>query len=587
MPQTNSIRADDPQARLATSQESGAPANSSGSPEDSPFMQCLSPESAAESEDSPFKAPAAVSLVRAETDAQVIAPTPPRSGAPRPPRPGPVKRSMTVHPVGGLAALDETKESSGHRSSSAGGRDVNRQAQAASGRGPSLPSRPRSEHGSRPQTGSSRLRPVSGSHVRRHSSAQFIDRDYDVVERLGEGSFGKVDLVRLRTSGDERVCKVVSTKDMKRDEVDQMREEVRVLRSLDHPSIVKIFEYAEDKTEAQLILILEYIPGGSCGSLLKKRHRQPLPEPLVAKFVRQMLQAIAYSHGKGVVHRDLKPEHMMLTRADPDSRPDCKIIDFGMAARYRYSSSSGIHTGALTQRVGTPAYMAPEVVDREVAYTSKADIWSAGVSALELLTGKRPFAGDSVKRTYERIRLYSNLDTLLASVGNPFEWHALSSGARDFLRALLEAEPGRRPAASDALQKSWLGQDPAAGDRVRSNRNSEQARGLVTSMTSMPSSMPSSAASSARPSASAGPTRSSPRGRSEAPAPICELSEERGRPCLKRFRAGRRASTESPHMPRESVPDSVDHVSSRSSARPSSQLALSSLASRALAHLGG
>lgn len=390
----------------------------------------------------------------------------------------------------------------------------------------------------RPHSQSSPKQPGS-ARILRHTSAQFISRDYDIVERLGEGSFGKVDLVKLRSTGEERVCKVVSTLGMRREELEQMREEVRVLRSLDHPNIVKIHEYAEDRDRAQLILILEYIPGGSCGSLLKKRWHQPLSEPLVARFVRQTLQAVAHSHGRGIVHRDLKPEHMMLTTAKLDGVPDCKIIDFGLAAHYG-SSGTGLHSRELTQRVGTPAYMAPEVADRDAAYTSKADIWSVGVSALELLIGKRPFACDNAKRTYERIHFYTDLDTLMTSVGNPLEWHALSSGARDFLRSLLEVEPCRRPTAAEALQHPWLGQGLTACDFVSASNTPDQSR-----------------CSSVQPGAF--------RGRSKEKA---AGSEEPRNGRFQPVPPPRRASTESPR------PDG-------------SKLHLSQLGSRVLAHLGG
>lgn len=315
--------------------------------------------------------------------------------------------------------------------------------------------------------------PDSSPRITRHNNSEFISRDYEVLQRLGEGSFGKVDLLRLRSTGEERVCKVVSTLGMRRDEIEQMREEVRVLRSLDHPNIVKIHEYAEDKERAQLIIILEYIPGGSCASLLKSRWRQPLPEAFVAHFVRQTLQAVAHSHGKGVVHRDLKPEHMMLTTSSLDSVPDCKIIDYGLAARFG-AMINMLQPRGSTRRVGTPAYMAPEVVDPEAGYSSKSDLWSVGVSALELLTGKRPFAGNDAKRTYERICCYSNLDALLAGAGNPMEWHALSSGARDFCRSLLQKDPEKRPTACEALRHSWLGTALAVGEAKRNSKSKEQ-----------------------------------------------------------------------------------------------------------------
>jgi serine/threonine protein kinase len=232
-----------------------------------------------------------------------------------------------------------------------------------------------------------------------------------------------------------------------------MKEEIHSLRSLDHPSIVKIHEYAEDAKSCQLIIILEYVPGGSCRSLLRNGCDKPLSEASVSRFVCHALQAMAHSHRRGVVHRDLKPDNMMLTSAAGDGTQDCKIIDFGLA-RDCGNAMSSRRCNALTERVGTPAYMAPEVVDKDVSYTSKADIWSIGVAALELLIAKNPFLGESRSSTYRIIKGFADFDVFFAS-----EWpeiFSLSPLARDFVRFLLTADPEDRPSAEQALQHPWL-----------------------------------------------------------------------------------------------------------------------------------
>lgn len=305
--------------------------------------------------------------------------------------------------------------------------------------------------------------------MHRHADGLFLTRHYKPVRKLGEGSFGRVDLVRERTTGQERVCKVVHTLGMKPTTLELMKKEVRILSQLDHPHIVKIHEYAEDKERDKLILILEYISGGTCADLLK-REGGALGEPLVARLVRQLLVAVAYCHEHGVVHRDIKPENMMIVQSSATRSPDCKVIDFGLAASSGSSEDvEGLGEAEVTprcpgwgKRVGTPAYMAPEAVDWRTACGSKADVWSVGVSCLELLTGVRLFQGDSVKATFAKIRGFRGAETLQAAVGRTSSWRRLSSGGRDFVRWLLQAEPAKRPSAAEALAHPWLVQGKIA-----------------------------------------------------------------------------------------------------------------------------
>lgn len=287
------------------------------------------------------------------------------------------------------------------------------------------------------------------------------------VRPLGEGAFGRVELVKERSTGEERVCKKVRTLGMKPATLEMMKKEVRILSQLDHPHIVKIHEYAEDKEMAQLILVLEYIQGGSCGDLLEKEGGCGLNEALVARLVRQLLAAVGYCHEHGIVHRDLKPDNMMLSKTSATRSPDCKVIDFGLAASSSLCSEEprGEAEGPAPgwgKRVGTPAYMAPESLDRSSLCGSKVDLWAIGVACLELLTGSRIFQGDTVKATFAKIRGFRGPESLFACMGRSPAWRRLSSDARDFVQWLLQPDPARRPSAADALAHPWMVQVKAA-----------------------------------------------------------------------------------------------------------------------------
>lgn len=281
------------------------------------------------------------------------------------------------------------------------------------------------------------------------SQSPLIAKRFEFIRRLGEGSFGKVDLVRDRTDGQERVCKVIDTLGMKRAVLDQMKREIQILSELDSPHVVKIFHYVEDKDAFQLVLVLEYIAGGGCDRLLKSEGGH-LTEMVTARLVRQLCTAVNYCHSKGIVHRDIKPEHMMLVRPDIGGSHSLKVIDFGLAAHAEAMSVRRL------DRTGTPAYMAPEVVCQEAQPAFKADVWSIGVCTLEMLTGESVFKRDGSQDSYEKIRHYKGFDEVDRNLRRSPEWRRLSNRGKDFVRCLLTLDPGERPTASDALNHPWL-----------------------------------------------------------------------------------------------------------------------------------
>lgn len=281
--------------------------------------------------------------------------------------------------------------------------------------------------------------------------SSFLEDHYDVVRFLGAGGFGTISLVRERSVGALRVCKQVDTSDMERNVLELMEREIALLSTLDHPYIVKLFEFAIDPSRDELLLILEYVDQGDAQALRKKSGGQ-LPERVAARLIHQVLVALAYCHARGIIHRDVKPENMMLTRGDDENSFDCKLIDFGVASLQAINSEDV---------AGSPPYMAPEVVSRRGCHTL-SDIFSLGATTMELLTGKLPFGtvkdhGGRPGALMAVIDVYSQQGfQLIEKKLRQSNWSNLSSLARDFTGKLLHPRIHDRPSAVQAVGDSWL-----------------------------------------------------------------------------------------------------------------------------------
>lgn len=298
-----------------------------------------------------------------------------------------------------------------------------------------------------------------------------------MIKELGTGSFSRVCLVSSSSTdedAEERVCKTVNTNGLHKTVVEWLKAEINVLCSLDHPNIVKLYEFAEDRATDQLVMILEYIPGDTCASLIQRRGK--MDESFAARLIRQVLIAVAYCHSRGIVHRDLKLENVMLTRTSTKSNPDCKIIDFGLGG---YKDSRSITSGDF---VGTPQYMAPEVVRREVGDFCKVDVWAIGVCAYELLTGTNLFGPATWQQPkQEEIQeIYDKIDAFEEFEG--FGSVSRSPEALDFLGWLLERDGHRRDNAKQAMDHPWLDKHRVEGSGLSGP--------MVMSMTSFVSAHP-------------------------------------------------------------------------------------------------
>ncbi|KAG7367774.1 protein kinase family protein [Nitzschia inconspicua] len=213
----------------------------------------------------------------------------------------------------------------------------------------------------------------------------------------------------------------------------EMQSEIDILKTLDHPHVVRIYETFQD--EHCVYLIMEHLKGGD----LFSRHHYT--ESQVARIIRQICSALVYCHENHVVHRDIKMENIMFDTKEPDS--DVTLIDFGLSTKYIKSPGHE----KLTDRVGTMYSMSPQVL--EGAYNEKADMWAVGVVAYILLTGKRPFDADTDKELAKKI--YQGQYSMTGP-----EWQHVSPHAKTLVRQLLEYVPSQRLSAAAALRSSFL-----------------------------------------------------------------------------------------------------------------------------------
>eukprot|EP00124_Ichthyophonus_hoferi_P002027 Ihof_evm11s124 gene=Ihof_evmTU11s124 len=212
---------------------------------------------------------------------------------------------------------------------------------------------------------------------------------YCIGRTLGEGTYGKVKL-----GHDLRTDKNVAIKFIKRESIKtekhrtRINREIRALKLLDHPNIIKVYDIFE--TEQEIIIAMEFASGGELFDYIVA-HKQ-VKEREARKFFRQIVSAIDYCHASSIIHRDLKPENLLL-----DENKNIKIIDFGFSNTYKPNS-------LLDTFCGSPFYAAPEMVGGRKYLGPEVDMWSIGVILYTLLCGCLPFDDTNVRTLYDKIQ---------------------------------------------------------------------------------------------------------------------------------------------------------------------------------------
>ena len=295
---------------------------------------------------------------------------------------------------------------------------------------------------------------------------------YTIEKLLGEGSFGKVHLTRKE--GDS---KKYATKELDREEIDSSEakkyliNEIRILQSLNHPNIVKFVDIK--KTKKHYYIMMEFCNGGELSKNLEKymmKNGTAFPEELVQHFMRQIIDAFKYIHGKKIIHRDVKLDNILLNFDNEEDKKNfnlmkaqVKIIDFGFSCIYNDIKKSIL---------GSPINMDPLILKkltdstgatRELGYDMSADIWSIGTICYEMLIGKSAFDSNDIKELSDKIekgayKVPTNISAELVS----------------FLNGMLQYEGKNRLNADQLSRHAFLTKDVKQFKKINLNEISNK-----------------------------------------------------------------------------------------------------------------
>ena len=271
---------------------------------------------------------------------------------------------------------------------------------------------------------------------------------------LGTGAYGEVrrcvykeNMKDKKSSMKQyRAVKILSKAYMEERDILSFQNEVECMYKLQHPSILKMYHYFEDPK--RYLLVQDIIEGGELYDLVKKEKKFEVKE--AAFILKQLLSAVVYMHENKIVHRDLKPENILLEDANSPIL-EIKLIDFGTAKSY----SEGER---LTEKVGTIAYMAPEVLeDTGQSYTDKCDVWSIGVIAYILLCGEMPFKEQNPKELKKRITGFGgdDGDDTKDEIWDASNFKKLDEQTQEFIKKLICYEHNRWT-SKEAFESDWI-----------------------------------------------------------------------------------------------------------------------------------
>lgn len=265
-----------------------------------------------------------------------------------------------------------------------------------------------------------------------------IESNYIVENKLGEGSFGSIYLAICRLTGEKRRLQIYH----KKQSIDPNRikhlikHEIKLLKSLNHPSLLKVYDLNE--TSTQLILISDYSEGKELFEIIYKN--KVINEEMASLIMYQLLNAVAYFHSNGIILRDLRTENIVLENDTLSPNGRIKILDVGIAMI--------TDKGRFGNKMASASfYIAPEAIDRK--YNQSCDLWSCGVILYSMLSGRLPFNANNNKELFEKIKL-GQYDTIKA----PFD--KVSQEAIDLIRSLIRLKPNERLSAFDALNHVWF-----------------------------------------------------------------------------------------------------------------------------------
>ncbi|XP_051223645.1 CBL-interacting protein kinase 5 [Lolium perenne] len=262
--------------------------------------------------------------------------------------------------------------------------------------------------------------------------ATILMNRYELGRMLGQGTFAKVYHARNLASNQSVAIKVIDKEKVLRvGMIEQIKREISIMRLVRHPNVVQLHEVMASKSK--IYFAMEYVRGGE---LFGRVARGRLKEDAARKYFQQLIGAVDFCHSRGVYHRDLKPENLLV-----DEHGNLKVSDFGLSALKECQKQDGL----LHTTCGTPAYVAPEIINKKGYDGEKADIWSCGVILFVLLAGYLPFQDSNLMEMYRKISR--------GDVRYP-QW--FTSDARKLLPRLLDPNPNTRITMDKLIEHPWF-----------------------------------------------------------------------------------------------------------------------------------
>lgn len=259
--------------------------------------------------------------------------------------------------------------------------------------------------------------------------------NYELGRTLGEGNFGKVKYSKNIHTGFPFAVKILEKKKIIHLKIsDQIKREIATLKLLKHPNIVRLHEVLASKTK--IYMVLEYVNGGELFDRIASKGK--LSEERGRKLFQQLIDGVSYCHDKGVFHRDLKLENILI-----DAKGNIKVSDFGLSALPQHFRNDGL----LHTTCGSPNYVAPEILANRGYDGAASDIWSCGVILYVILTGYLPFDDRNLAVLYQKI---VKGDTQIP------KW--LSPGAQNMIKRILDPNPAKRITMAEIKEDEWFRQ---------------------------------------------------------------------------------------------------------------------------------
>lgn len=291
---------------------------------------------------------------------------------------------------------------------------------------------------------------------------------------LGKGKFGDVRRVFHKETSTNRAMKIISIKNRNSDDLARKLKEAEIQKQIDHKNIIKIYDYSYDKD--YIYIMTEQCSGGNLYEQNKKLKEfdSRFSEIEISKLFKQVLDAVAYLHGKKIIHRDQKPLNIIFSKDYQQSKEisedqiecideiEVKLADFGTSVIMEESTE-------IKNRVGTPGFMAPEVQVKS-QYNEKCDIWSLGIMLYSLLSGGiKPYVGVTKDSGIELAKT-ERLDF------SQLNFEKVSEEAKDLIRKMLRFRPDDRISSIEAVKHKWF--DKMLNDLNRLNDSRDKRRSI-------------------------------------------------------------------------------------------------------------